>query len=81
MAYKWQCCQLGLPSEILRRGWLCINFLLVYTKMDKNSSDCDENYVYKTTKKKKSHGRMSDVKIKIIESWTRSSLWMPKTAI
>lgn len=29
--------------------------------MDKNSSDCDENYVYKTTKKRKSHGRMSEV--------------------
>lgn len=29
--------------------------------MDKNGSDCDENYVYKTTKKRKSHGRMSEV--------------------
>ncbi|KAJ8708033.1 hypothetical protein PYW08_010399 [Mythimna loreyi] len=29
--------------------------------MNNNGSDCEENNVYKTTKKKKSHGRMSEV--------------------
>lgn len=29
--------------------------------MSNNNSDCDENYVYQTTKKRKSHGRMSEV--------------------